>query len=219
MKKLFYLLSLVVALAVVIAACQKTTLNDNATATESSLKAGNNCATIPGGTIYTSGGVLITTGFMANGYNYQARIYNGDFGYPGWHLVMKWNDAWLSKKDCDHDGLLDRPLDENGNQYYFGSGAWCTNHWTTTYTLNGNQCEYDEFIKIIAVPEGAYTGPPQIVDPWGDTHLTYYTADGDVIGQEIWGQFAIIQIIINDPCAGVEGVQYKSPDHPGLGGW
>ena len=40
-----------------------------------------------------------------------------------------------------------------------------------------------------------------------------------IIGPDIWDQFAIIQSIINDPCAGVEGVDYKSADHPGLGNW
>ncbi|MDZ7741078.1 MAG: hypothetical protein U5Q03_04835 [Bacteroidota bacterium] len=119
---------------------------------------------------------------------------------------MKWNDVWLSNKDCDDDGLLDRHL---GYDSYIGLGAWCTNHWTTTYyDQNGNSCSYDEFIKIIAVP--------------ADTTLTngmWYNPDGDEIGPEIWGEFAIIQQIINDPCEGITGVDYKSADHPGLGNW
>ncbi|MCK9411499.1 MAG: hypothetical protein M0Q53_04305 [Prolixibacteraceae bacterium] len=47
----------------------------------------------------------------------------------------------------------------------------------------------------------------------------YYNADGTVIGQEIWGSFAIVESIVNDPCANMHGVQYKSPDHAGLGNW
>ncbi len=35
----------------------------------------------------------------------------------------------------------------------------------------------------------------------------------------IWGAFAIIQEVENDPCAGVHGLQYNSPDHSGFGGW
>ncbi|MEN8123664.1 MAG: hypothetical protein ABFR32_00935, partial [Bacteroidota bacterium] len=66
----------------------------------------------------------------------------------------------------------------------------------------------DEFIKIIAVPEDATLT---------DGH--WFNADGTVIGPVIWGSFAIIQEVINDPCAGIEGIQYKSPDHPGLGNW
>ena len=47
----------------------------------------------------------------------------------------------------------------------------------------------------------------------------WYTAAGVEIGESIWNQFAIVQYIVNDPCEGMEGVQYKSPDHPGLGNW
>lgn len=43
---------------------------------------------------------------------------------------MKWNDAWLSNKDCNGDGLLDRHL---GYLTYIGSGAWLTNHQSGTY--------------------------------------------------------------------------------------
>jgi hypothetical protein len=48
---------------------------------------------------------------------------------------------------------------------------------------------------------------------------TWYAADGTEIGPVIWGAFAIIQQVENDPCAGIHGLQYASPDHPGLGGW
>lgn len=197
----------VTALMISIIACDKS-LNSADPQQNNELKAQNDCWTIPGGQIYTSQGVLITPGYMPNGFNYQAHIYNGEY-FPGWHLVMKWNDAWLSNKDCDHDGLLDRPLDEDGNQYYFGSGAWCTNHWTSSYINdNGEECFYDEFIKIVAVPVDAV-----LMDGF------WYNSDGTEIGENIWGQFAIIQYIVNDPCSGVEGAQYISPDHPGLGGW
>jgi len=166
------------------------------------------CVTIQSGELLTSTGEVITMGYMENGYNYQAHQFNGEYD-DGWKLVMKWNDAWLSNQDCDGDGKLDRPLDENGNQYYFGSGAWLTNHWTTAYTdAGGNECYYDEFIKIVALPVDAYLD-----------NGFWYTADGVEIGESIWGQFAIVQYIVNDPCEGIEGVQYKSPDHPGLGNW
>ena len=35
----------------------------------------------------------------------------------------------------------------------------------------------------------------------------------------IWGAFAIIQEVYNDPCGGIHGVQYVSPDHAGLDNW
>lgn len=202
MRKLFTL-----ALAVAFFAACQTAVDEPME--EVGLKSANKgCTTIQSGELLSSSGEVITTGFMDNGYNYQAHMYNGEYS-PGWKLVMKWNDAWLSNMDCDGDGLLDRPLDENGNQYYFGSGAWCTNHWTTTYINDlGEECTYDEFTKIVAVPVDAVL-----------TDGYWYTADGEEIGENIWNQFAIIESVINDPCSGVEGVQYKSPDHTGLGNW
>jgi len=47
----------------------------------------------------------------------------------------------------------------------------------------------------------------------------WYSAAGVEIGPVIWGEFATIEEVFNDPCDGVHGVQYVSPDHPGLGGW
>ena len=206
MKRVFYLLGLVVAFTVVISACNKTENSIDPQQPETTLKAGNNgCTTIQSGELVNSTGETIETGYNDFGYNYQAHMYNGDYYGDGSHLIMKWNDAWLSNKDCDDDGLLDRHL---GYDTYIGSGAWLTNHYTETYYIDGVECEYDEFIKIIAPPATATL-----------TDGIWYNADGVEIGPVIWGQFAIIQYIINDPCDGVEGVYYKSPDHPGLGNW
>lgn len=207
MKKIYLLLSLIAVFTFVVLSCDNT---DDPI--ESSIQSKNDnvkveCATIPSGLLKDSKGETITTGYNDFGYNYQAHIYNGNYGYPNVHLVMAWNDAWLSNQDCDGDGLLDRPLDKDGNQYYFGSGAWLTNHWVETYTdEDGNDCVYDEFIKIVALPVDAYL-----------ENGYWYTADGVEIGESIWGQFAIIQYIVNDPCEGINGRQYISPDHPGLG--
>ncbi len=207
MKKFIYLIGLVLVLAIVNTACEKNQDSINQQEVEQSFKAKpGGCTTIQSGNLVDSQGNTIETGYNDFGYNYQAHIYNGDYGEPDWHLVMKWNDSWLSNKDCDGDGLLDRHL---GLSSYIGSGAWLTNHWTTTYyDEDGNPCSYSEFIKIIAVP----TDATSINGVW-------YNADGVEIGPSIWGEFAIIQEIINDPCEGTNGVSYKSPDHPGLGNW
>lgn len=114
--------------------------------------------------------------------------------YRDTHVIMKWNDAWLSNRDCDGDGHLDRHY---GHDSYVGSGAWLTNH------LRGGQGKdsWTYFTKIVAVPE--------------DTTLNgsvWYTADGDEIGPIIWGQFAQVQTVDSG-----EGATYVSPSGPGLG--
>jgi hypothetical protein len=40
--------------------------------------------------------------------------------YRNDRLAMKWNDAWISNRDCDNDGKLDRHF---GFATYIGSGA------------------------------------------------------------------------------------------------
>jgi len=116
--------------------------------------------------------------------------------YRDIELSMKWNDAWLSNKDCDGDGKLDRHY---GYDSYIGSGAWLTNQ------MRGGEGEdtWTYFVKIVAVPADAYT-----VDG------VWYTADGTEIGPVIWGSFAVIQRVVS----GV-GATYVSPAGPGLGKW
>jgi len=204
MKKVYLFLSLIAVFAFIAVSCDR---NDDISESiqNKSENVKEKCTTIQSGELVNSSGDLITVGYTDFGYNYQAHMYNGEYT-PGWNLVMKWNDAWLSNQDCDGDGLLDRHL---GYDTYIGSGAWLTNHWTTTYMDEfGNECVYDEFTKIIAVPEDATK-----------TEGIWYNAEGIEIGPDIWGQFAIIQSVINDPCAGIEGLDFKSPDHPGLGNW
>lgn len=175
----------------------------------------NDCATIQDGVLLTSDGEVIETGFDKWGYNYQAHIFNGGYcdayrdaawcqPYSDVHLKMKWNDAWLSNKDCDGDGLLDRHY---GYDSYIGSGAWITNHQSGEYVdADGDVCSWNYFVKIVAVPFGAV----QSAGYW-------YTAGGDEIGPVIWGEFAIVQQVYNDPCAGAHGVEYLSPVGPGFG--
>jgi len=81
-------------------------------------------------------------------------------------LMMKWNDAWLSNKDCNDDGKLDRPDDFNS---YIGSGAWVTNHQSGT----DEDGHWTYFVKIVA--QG-------------------YEGHAEFIGApEIWGAFMVIQ--------------------------
>ena len=183
------------------------------------------CTTIQSGNIYTTDNETINVGYSQWGYNYQAHMFNGDWcdyhpnyrpgggGYE-WcqenmanvELMMKWNQDWLANVDRDDNGLLDRHY---GFPTYRGSGAWLTNHERGTYLGDiGQTCSYEYFVKIVATPADAYVSG----DYW-------YTADGIEIGEEIWGAFAIIQTVNNDPCGGAHGLEYLSDYNPGLGNW
>ena len=174
---------------------------------------------------------LVDEGYAENTLKAKALI-SGIWCWPyrdTW-VNMKWNDAWLSNKDCGTqdkygaytnpttpDGKLDRHY---GYDSYIGSGAWETNHmWGT----NGDGTNWDYFCKIVAVPADAYTkslldayGNP-ILDAYGNPILIWYAADGVEIGPDIWGQFAVIQEVSNDPGAGEHGILYLSPAGPGFG--
>ncbi len=174
------------------------------------------CTTIQDGTLMNSAGDPITTGYDEWGYNYQAHMFNGTYcnayrdaewcqPYADIELKMKWNDAWLSNMDCDGDGLLDRHY---GFQSYIGSGAWLTNH-QAGWDLDdrGKEKHWSYFVKIVAVPLNAYLDGGFWYD--GDTN--------EEIGPTIWGAFAIVQEVYNDPLADEHGAQYISPYTPGFG--
>jgi hypothetical protein len=142
-------------------------------------KSNQSCTTIQSGKLCNSEGDVITTGFDEWGYNYQGRFFLGGYcdayrdaawcqPYKDDQLSMKWNDAWLSNKDCDGDGKLDRHL---GYDSYIGSGAWLTNHQSGSYEDN---CHWDvsgdwtldfaggtdnrEFRNLVQDSEGNVTG-------------------------------------------------------------
>lgn len=168
--------------------------------------------TIQDGVLTDSAGNLLSTGYDKWGYNYQAMIFNGfyeNYSRPGTpvtqgdiKLQMKWNDAWLSNMSRDGDLKLDRHY---GYQSYIGSGAWLTNHMQGT---NADGTVWTYFCKIVAAPADA----KKVDNVW-------YTANGTKIGPVIWGEFAVIQEISNDPATGDHGVLNKSPVGPGLGKW
>ncbi len=172
-------------------------------------------ATIQDGTIYASTGELITVGYDLFGYNYQARMFRGRYcdydrvlggPYSDVNLIMKWNDAWLSNMDRDGDGLLDRHY---GFSSYIGSGAWETNHmWGT----NPDGTHWNYYVKIVAVPFGSVDSDPSI-----NNNGIWTASDGTVIGQEIWGAFAIIFQVSNDPSIPEHGVLYNPPSPTGFG--
>jgi len=206
MKKIFLVIGLVAVLLAVGAI----------SGDQSAVAKKNTCTTIQSGELLTSDGRVITTGYDEWGYNYQAHLFNGGYcdayrdapwcrEYKDVDLSMKWNDAWLSNKDCDEDGLLDRHY---GYPSYIGSGAWLTNHQSGTYEMGGKECKWTYFVKIVAAPADATL-----------TGGIWYAAGGTEMGPVIWGEFATIQSVYNDPCAGDHGIEYLSPSGPGFGKW
>jgi len=160
MKKLIYLIVVIVVLGLIVAGCGLLTAPpaEQGIAGDKAKKPGA-CTTIQSGNLLDSAGNVITTGFDDWGYNYQAHMFNGGYCdayrdaawcqlYKDDHLAMKWNDAWLSNKDCDGDGLLDRHY---GFDSYIGSGAWVTNHQSGNYIwdLTGDVHQY--FLTICSL--------------------------------------------------------------------
>lgn len=117
--------------------------------------------------------------------------------YRDWQVIMKWNDAWLSNKDRDLDGALDRHW---GFPTYIGSGAW-ENYKDFLYDEDGNVIS-SSTCKIIAPPSDAYLKN----DVW-------CSANGIEIGPVIWGEFAVVQETVDGE------LTYSSPLRSGLGGW
>jgi hypothetical protein len=139
------------------------------------------------------------TGFNANGYNYNARIFSGtadgvdklldgmvwgDPTYAKDHLVMKWNAAWDA---CNANGY---------DSDAFCLGAWDTNEWNGN--VPGGSGETDH-AKIIWVGSLANHG----LDHW---------VDG---GLRIWGNY---EIIFEQGNYGTGHEFYVKSARPGLGG-
>ena len=216
MKKLVYLIIVLVALGLIVAGCLPTVPPTEQNELDN--KAKPDCATIQDGTILDIANNVITLGYDQFGYNYQAHIFNGrycdyDRVIGGDHcdvkLVMKWSDTWLSNKDCNNDNKLDRGYACNPENPISSAceGAWVTNHQSgTCINDKGKTCKWTYFVKIVMVPTDAYKDGGY-----------WYTADGTEIGAVIWGAYAIIQQVSNDPCLGEHGILYNSPASPGLG--
>jgi hypothetical protein len=61
---------------------------------------------------------------------------------------------------------------------------------TATTTLDGQTCEYREYALFVAAPLDA-----ELVDG------TWYDAQGDELGPEIWEEFYVAERRLHDPCA------------------
>ena len=183
---------------------------------------------------YSDSGEIIPLGFDKWGYNYQGRMFNGwywnnqrpeppytdeqsliDAEKSTTWLIMKWSDEWLSNKDCNEDGLLDRgySCDSVNADSSACDGSWLTNHQFGSYEEGGETCYWNYFVKMVYVnPDNAY---PEVDQEDGVNY--WYTNDGEKIGSVIWGAYARILQIYNDPCAGETGVENKFETPAGFG--
>lgn len=166
------------------------------------------CTKIKDGTLLDSNGNTLTLGYDKYGYNYQAHMFNGlleNYTRPitpvtesDTNLIMKWSDEWLSNQDCTADGKLDRGgAGASGNT----SKGWLTNHMEGDYLGDdGEMHHWTYFVKIV------YVGPAEFPDSWAD--------------KRIWGLYAIIEEITNDPYGKLHGVDRSKLVNPaGFGYW
>ena len=181
--------------------------------------------TLRDGILEDKWGHTLVLGFDEYGYNYQAHMFVGWYhnvkrttevpwtyetliaaGKTTTWLVMKWNDVWLSNMDRDDDGLLDRGYTKGSEPPYTSSaveGAWETNHQSG---VNDDGTHWIYFVKIVHPGDDAVK-----------IGTTWYTADGVEIGPVIWGAYARILQISNDPAWDEHGVLNNWPAPTGFG--
>lgn len=156
------------------------------------------CTTIQSGELLNSEDFVITPGVDEWGYNYQAHMFNGGYcdayrnaewcqDYVEDQLLMTWNDAWLSNKDCDDDGLLDRHYEFDS---YRGSGAWLTNHQWGSYESDWSivgewVLNFDwlggHYVHNMSIVDDAFTG----TGVGTFTPYQTWTVTGDITGNEV----------------------------------
>lgn len=112
------------------------------------------------------------------------------------NLMMKWSDEWLSNKDCNDDGKLDRgySCDPELANSSACVGSWLTNHQRG---VNDDGSHWEYFVKIIT--------PDESNEDYKEDGF-WYTADGEKIGSVIWIAYARILQISNDPAYDEHGV-------------
>ena len=145
--------------------------------------------------------------------------FTGTGGYPSGN--DPYDITWTVEGTIDGDAIEMR-IEYDGSSYYVDavgtiaqdgtmSGTWGnasqSGVWRSTSGMAvGEICEWNYFVKIVAVPDDAYVDGGY-----------WYTADDVEIGPVIWGSFAIIQQVSNDEGLGEHGILYKSPASPGFG--
>lgn len=144
--------------------------------------------------LLVSVGFVMAAGFDEFGYNYKANMFNGRYcdtdrvaggDYCDVDLIMKWSDEWLNEDRVRCAGTPQKGISAC-------EGAWLTNHQSG---VNEDGTKWTYFVKIVYPGDDAY----KVDGIW-------YTADGVEIGPAIWGAYARILQISNDPAYDEHGV-------------
>lgn len=178
---------------------------------------------IIGGLLLLLGAVFSITGFALlgydeDGYNYNSHAFKGEYCtvYPTSlvcaidstvKLSMKWNEAYISK-DLDENGEIIR---HEGFENYVGSGATLSKKYKGKYINpeTNESCTWSASLRTAAAPEGATLNL---------TDRYWYTKDGEKIAPR-FGEYGMmaIQIVNNDDCFELSGIQFSKDGSSGLG--
>ena len=169
-----------------------------------SAAASTSCATIKDGTIKAATGETITTGTDQFGYNYQAHSFNGTYDGLDRNLDGLYYGAVGRLRRRQHRHEVERQLARQrrlqqatasstvgsltASLVVLASAGRRTTSLATTLGADGEQHDYTIFEKI------EYVGA----------------------GGSLWGGYEVTQSVVNDPYAGLDGVQSKVSS-PGFG--
>ena len=134
-----------------------------------------------------------------------------EWEYRNYSMYMEWNDAFLSNRDCNRDGALDRHL---GHRSYKGSGAWFILHTSQSNPITSEfewqyDCQWNNLKKVVAVPANAFNDGDKWYTRRGvEIGLVY---DPALLDPRLDGEdgLALILNIEHDPC-GLKRILYPS---------
>lgn len=158
-------------------------------------KSTERCKSISDGLITDYNGEKISLGFDRWGYNYKDMIFQGKYcdavfnkpfcePFRNVNITIKWNEQFLSNKDCDGDKKLDIHA---GSTNYINTGAQVENFMQGKSLVGEEKVSWTYYVKIIAAPENAELNGG-----------IWYDSEGDVLGKEIWGQFIVLEEVASD---------------------
>jgi hypothetical protein len=118
--------------------------------------------------------------------------------------------AWNATGTIGGSGTLSGTGDAGVFEWHSTSGAAAKVY---------NACYYQDFVKIIAVPNDATKADSPVCSAsWLDGGM-WYASGGAEIGCSIWGDFALTQEVSTDSCGEFDLMNYRSQVRSGLGNW